>query len=102
MRLCVTDIPRFGRTVDSVVLLRKVDPDDADRIVRAGGDLRFRMSWSCVPEEFGVVEEGGVFGNSLYLPLADRERIMLRPGRTRKLCQNLTRGIDRSDRSRFA
>ena len=40
VRLRARDLPGLRRAVDAVVLLREVDPDDADGIVRAGLDRR--------------------------------------------------------------
>src|SRR5207244_8860994 len=46
----------FGRAVDSVMLLRQVDPHDPDRTIRPRGDLRLRVLALRVPEQVRVVE----------------------------------------------
>src|ERR1700710_483548 len=56
----LADRLRLRRAVDSVVLLREVDPHQADGIVGAGGDLRLLVPGLGVPEEVGVVVEGRV------------------------------------------
>src|SRR5262245_41480896 len=76
MGLRLADARGLWRAVDAVVLLREVDPHDANGIVRPGSDARLGMGSVGVPEEVGVVEERRIALDALDLPLADRKRVV--------------------------
>src|SRR4051812_38625338 len=68
VRLRLADRRRVRGPVNPVMRYRQVDPDDADRVVGTGRNLRFLLARGRVPEEFGVVMEGRVPGHTVDLP----------------------------------
>ncbi|MNV25535.1 hypothetical protein D3C71_1166330 [compost metagenome] len=98
MRLGLAHVARLGRAVQAVMRLGDINPDHADRIVRARRQHRFAVAGLGVPEQLGVVVEGGIARDPEDLPLPDRERVMLAARRHRELRVDLAVRIEQPQR----
>src|SRR5713226_390885 len=70
----LADPLRIRRAVDAIAVLGEIDPDHADRIVRAGRDGELALGVDALELEFGIVMVGGVMGDpaDLYPPARGR------------------------------
>src|SRR5258707_8814964 len=93
VRLRLADGGGFGRAVDSVMLLRQVDPHDPDRTIRTRCDLGLRVLALRVPEQVRVVEERGVARHAGDLPGAEGQGIVLGAHRGRIAPAHATRSV---------
>src|SRR5437763_8354301 len=57
VRLSLTNRRWLRRAVQAEMFLVDIDPDDADRVVRTGGNFRLRLGRVRVPEQIRVVIE---------------------------------------------
>src|SRR3954466_9128841 len=70
VRCRVPDPRGLGRSVNSVMLFREIDPNDADGIIRARVDGRLLVGSLGVPEEVGVVVEDRIAADAADFPIA--------------------------------
>src|SRR5262249_1187885 len=77
MRLRATDLCGIGRTVNTVVILREVDPNDADGSVGSWRQRCLLVACGGIPEQRRVVMEPRQPGDAVNFPFAQRKRVML-------------------------
>src|SRR5580700_8935402 len=97
MRLRVPDLDRRRRTVNTIMLFRQIDPNDANRIPRPRLDGRLLIRRVRVPEETRVVMKRRVMSYSVDLPGPNRKRIVFAANGRYVIGQNLTPAIQSRD-----
>ena len=83
MRVGLADPFGIRRAVDAVALLGEIDPDQSDRIVRAGRDRELAVGVHALELEFRIVMIGGIVGDPADLELPARRRLLLAADRRR-------------------
>jgi hypothetical protein len=73
----LADRGRDRGAVNAVVRLGQVDPGHAHRVVGAGGNLDLLVARLRIPEQLGIVVVDRVGGDTLDLPVADRQWVAL-------------------------
>ena len=76
MRGGVADLAGLRGSVNPVMIFGEVDPCEADRVVRAGGERLLVGGFFGVPEELRIVMEFRFAGDAVDLPLAERQGIV--------------------------
>src|SRR5688500_2593918 len=93
MRLRAADRGWLRRAVQAEMRFVDVDPDYADRIIRSGRDLRFRVRRIRIPEQIRVVVERRVPRYAGHFPVADRKRIFRAANGDGRMHENFSTGV---------